>query len=61
MVAGPGDLDEAQIALEHDHLGHRGDPGEAEPGRRLALGHLAGAAETRLLGMLDDELVELRA
>ena len=35
-----------------------GDAGEAEPGRGLALGDLAGAAEARLFRMLDDQLIE---
>ncbi len=58
VVARAGDLDQAQIALDHDHLGHRGDRRQAEPGRDLALGDLAGAAEARFLRVLDHQLVK---
>ncbi len=37
VVARAGDLDEAQVALDHDHLGRRRDRGEPEPGARSRL------------------------
>ena len=58
VIARAGDRDEAQIALDHDHFGHRRDRRQAEPRRDLALGDLAGGGEARLLRVLDDELVE---
>ena len=58
VVARAGDLDEAQIALDHDEFGDRRDRRQAEPGRDLALGDLAGGGEARLLRVLDHELVE---
>ena len=47
-----------QIALDHDDLRHRRHRRQAEPRRDLTLGDFAGAAEARLLGMLDHQLVE---
>ncbi len=58
VVAGAGDLDEAQVAFDHDQFGHRRDRRQAEPGRDLALGDLAGGGEARFLRVLDHELVE---
>ena len=46
VVARAGELDQAQIALDHDQLCHRRDPGEPEPGRGLTFVDLAGAGET---------------
>ena len=53
-----GDLDEAKIAFDHDDFRHRRHRGQAEPRRDLAFGDFTRAAEARLLGVLDDELVE---
>ena len=53
-----GELDQAQVALDHHRLGRRRDPGQAEARGELPLVHHAVLGQRRLLGMLDDQGVE---
>ena len=45
VIAAAGELDEANVALEHDGLGRLRDAGKAQPGRDLALVHHAVLGE----------------
>ncbi len=58
VITRAGQFDQAQIALNHDHLRHRRDRREAEPCGDFALGDLASASQARFLGMLEDKLIE---
>ena len=58
VIARAGDLDEPQIALDHDDLGRRRNRREPEPGRDLAFTDLTGPGKARLLRVLDDQEVE---
>ena len=49
---------EADIALDHDHLGLVRDAGEAEPGRHFPVVHQAVSGERRIFGILDDAAAE---
>ena len=58
VLARAGDLDQPQIALDHDDFGGGRDAGEAEPGRDLALVHGAAGGKARLLRVLDQQQIE---
>ncbi len=59
MVAGAGELHQAHVALEHDGLGLDRDAAEPEARGELALVHHAFADQGRVLGVMDDERVEI--
>ena len=52
------ELDEADVALDHEDLGDGGDALEAETGRDLSLVHEPARGEARLFRVLDDQQVE---
>jgi len=58
VVARAGELDQVQVALDLHRLGDRRDRRQAEPRRDLALRHGAAVGQARLLGMVEDQLVE---
>jgi len=53
-----GQLEQPQVALDRDHLGHGRDPGEPQPAGEMALVHHPALGELGLLGVLDDERIE---
>jgi hypothetical protein len=59
VISRLGQCDEAHIAFEHDGLGCRRDPGEAKTGGEFAFVHHAFADKFRVLGVVDDERVEI--
>ncbi len=59
VITAVRERDEAHIALEHDGLGRGRHAGEAEPRRELALVHHAFADDVGILGVVDDERVEI--
>ncbi len=59
MVAAPGEPDETDVAFQHDRLRRRRDAGKAEAGGELAFVHHAFADQIRILGVVDDERVEV--
>ena len=59
VVAPAGKLDEADVALEHDGLGHGGHAAKPEPGRDLALVHHPVGGKRRVLEVMHDERAEI--
>ena len=58
VIARAGQLDQPQVALDHDDLGRGRDRRQPEPGRDLALVDLAGRGEARLLRVLQHQEIE---
>lgn len=58
MIAATREREEAQVALDHDHLRGRRDACKPKPRRQLTLIHLAAAGERWFLRMLHDEDAE---
>ena len=53
-----GQLEQAQVALDHHRLGRRRDAGEAQARGERPLVHHPVLGQRRLLGVLDDQRVE---
>ena len=59
VIAAAGQRDEPHVALQHDGLGDLRHADQAEPRGELALVHHAFAGEVGILGVVDDQRVEV--